>query len=67
VVRKRRKTPLSSINLKLWGLGFLGYKKKERKEREGGQKEKKNTPFLHKPKIMHSSFFLISCSIDKQG
>jgi hypothetical protein len=37
-------------------LGFLGYKKKERKEREGGQKEKKNTPFLHKPEIMGIGF-----------
>jgi hypothetical protein len=46
--------------------GFLGYKKKERKERRGGQKEKKTLFPSKEPEIMHSSFFLISCSINMQ-
>jgi hypothetical protein len=39
-------------------------KKKEREERGRPEKRRKIHPFLQKPEIMHSSFLLISCSID---
>jgi len=44
----------------------LSNKNKERKERRGSKKRRKTHPFLQKPESMHSSFLLISCSIDMQ-
>jgi hypothetical protein len=49
-------------------LGFPIKKKKERKEKEGRlEREKKTYPLLQKLEIMHSSFLLISCSIEILG
>jgi hypothetical protein len=39
-----------------------------REEKEGSQPNEKKMPLLlHKPEIMFSSFFLISCSTNMQG